>query len=266
MARFENFWDLIFTYGEILPGNFLKKANVKVKHAFYDRAIKKGTKKSLEKVERMENIGGGCRLIYLINGLKIKCKEEDDAVIDTLCGGDNVRIFDNIQGIIFDLGAHIGGFCLNAALYPNVKHVYAFEPGKESYNLLVENIKLNSLESIITPVNKAIWSHSKGIYFKKTGVSATYQANEQGEEKIETATLKEAMQGITLVDILKIDVEGSEYEIFKTLGDDFKKIKVIIGEYHCDRKEGNYFNLLKFLKPYYRNIKHFSPSSFLALN
>ncbi len=54
--------------------------------------------------------------------------------------------------IIVDMFAGIGYFSLGIAKYANPKKIYAIEINPVSFNYLEENIKLNKLTSIITPI------------------------------------------------------------------------------------------------------------------
>ena len=59
--------------------------------------------------------------------------------------------------IIFDIGAHIGTFSVPFAKKIGERgHVYAFEALKDNYRVLKKNIKLNRLESLITPFWAAV--------------------------------------------------------------------------------------------------------------
>ena len=50
---------------------------------------------------------------------------------------------------IFDIGACVGLYSLNIANMSKDSKVYAFEPVKESFDIMEENIELNSIENII---------------------------------------------------------------------------------------------------------------------
>ncbi len=124
----------------------------------------------------------------------------------------------------FDIGANVGCFSLVASLcvQENGK-VYAFEPVKEVYNRLNENIELNRLNNILT-INKAV--------YEKNTLLKLYLAS---QENLGMTSIKEhdAMSGNTLeveavsldsfvisneinrVDFIKIDIEGSELNALK---------------------------------------------------
>ena len=55
--------------------------------------------------------------------------------------------------IIVDMFAGIGYFSLPIAEHANPKKIYSIELNPDAYHFLVENIKLNDFEDIITPIN-----------------------------------------------------------------------------------------------------------------
>ena len=67
-----------------------------------------------------------------------------------ICMGKEIK-----GNIVIDLGAHIGVFSVYAALY-GAEKVYAYEPLKENYDLLVKNIAVNNLQDKIIPIQKAV--------------------------------------------------------------------------------------------------------------
>ena len=51
--------------------------------------------------------------------------------------------------VVLDIGAHIGLFTLFASQFCTNGKIYCFEPIKENFELLQENIKMNNLENVI---------------------------------------------------------------------------------------------------------------------
>lgn len=139
--------------------------------------------------------------------------------------------------IVVDIGAYIGVTPLFFARHKGAK-IYAIEPHPDSYKSLLENVRGTS----IVCINNAIADYEGVQYIfqsnKSIGMSVISPRDLKGYDKIPvtTITLKHLFKslGITHVDLLKIDVEGCEYEIF--LSDEFKDvvpvIDYIIGEAH----------------------------------
>lgn len=104
---------------------------------------------------------------------------------------------------VLDLGCNVGAFSL--WIYPMCEKLWA----------------VDSEQKYLDEFNKTIKANEYDIQIYKDRV----------------LDLRDFMQGhaIRNVDILKIDVEGDEYEIFEK--DDFPKVKTIVGEYHRESPE-----------------------------
>jgi len=147
------------------------------------------------------------------------------------------------EPIIFDIGAHIG----LATLYFKMKHpdskVFAFEPNPNIFPILEENIICNDLKNVAL-FNLGV-ANSEGIqdfYIDSSGndcfSTGSYIPNAwNGKQKtlnIKVKTEKLSKYISQSIDILKIDVEGSENEIIRDLCEQKKLqlIKNIIIEFH----------------------------------
>jgi len=141
------------------------------------------------------------------------------------------------QLTIVDIGAYEGEFgyyCYNFA-----RKIYSIEPDPRPYKILQKHIKDYELDKMqCFPI--AISGKSGKRMFNPSGYGgSTLLGPDGGGEgiiEVDSLTLKDFFEenNIHHVDILKIDAESSEYEIFKT--PDFKnvaeRIVTIIGESH----------------------------------
>ena len=160
------------------------------------------------------------------------------------------------KAVVFDIGAHIGAF--SVFISPKAEKVFSFEPVKENYNLLLQNIKLNNLENKVFPFNSAVSSRKETkkffLHSTNTGANSFYQRTGKGMLKsveVQTTTLKEVFERnkIEKCDLMKIDIEGEEYDLLFNLSDElFKKIKFIVMECHRFKKEFNPEKLIGFLE------------------
>lgn len=151
---------------------------------------------------------------------------------------------------IIDIGAHAGFFALYAAQYCNAGHIFCFEPVSDNFDLLAENIRINKLTNV-TCCNNAVSNQDKivRIYLNSTD-QAAHSIYGIGKEYIESAatTLNDIINvnGIKVVNFLKLDCEGSEYDILQaTSNEHMEKIQKICLEYHILKDDYEPLNLLK---------------------
>jgi FkbM family methyltransferase len=134
------------------------------------------------------------------------------------------RFVDEIQDgfSILDIGAKTGCFSLAAKYYPNTKW-HSFEPDPFSHSILQKNIELNKIENV-TLYTEAL-SNKVGTSFlnifpehrglNTIGDNPTRFAKDQSiQYKVEVNTIDNLFLE-TKIDLIKIDTEGSEYDILQ---------------------------------------------------
>jgi len=134
-------------------------------------------------------------------------------------------------GVVVDLGSNIGDF---AHLVSDYAPVIAYEPEPNNWRQLMLNIETNKnvVKHPITAINKGVGA--KGTFYIENH-SGHSQVGELGQE-CECVDLNEALKDIEVVDLLKFDIEGSEYDLFEqATPQTLKKIKRIVGELHSWR-------------------------------
>ncbi len=180
--------------------------------------------------------------------------------------------------IFFDVGAHTGETISSFGKNLNLKYIYSFEASPISYNILIKNLK--KIQSV-TPYsqiyieNLAVGSSNKKIkikhfiesssstlkkininsnYFKKKKklISSLNNLNYYKEIDVNQVSLDQYIieKNIKKIDFLKIDTEGSEYEIILGAVKSIKKIKLILFEHHFDDmilKEYKFSDINNFL-------------------
>jgi FkbM family methyltransferase len=162
--------------------------------------------------------------------------------------------------VIFDIGANIGVFTAYAATRFPLATIYAFEPFYETYCKLVQN---TSKFENVKVYNVAITGTTgKRLLSSGQDSTAVCVITELGNaivnlHECESLTLKDICKSekIQYIDFLKIDCEGSEYEI---LSGDIETVGVVSGEYHeyNGNNKSDLFEIL-FKKEFY--IKKISP-------
>lgn len=169
--------------------------------------------------------------------------------------------------LVVDIGANIGVFALYAAYRASKGEVLAFEPFPANADFLRQNISESKLTNV-TASQKAVAAtgETRQLTVSEEWIKHSLQNDMRGSTtasviNIECVTLDDVMRGREVCDLLKIDCEGSEYEIFyaaspQTIG----KIRRIAGEYHeIDSNEKNGAYLVKFLEKNNFEIDVFSP-------
>jgi FkbM family methyltransferase len=148
--------------------------------------------------------------------------------------------------IILDLGANLGIISiLLSKKFPFTK-IYSFEASPINFQNFVKNIEDNNCTNI-TPFNLAVWSTTDDTIEIPTsptnsGGSSIYYKPEFFDQypvsKVKTISLEDILSQNNIEDckLLKIDVEGAEYEIFKSFPEEKLNIIKNIGiEFHrCD--------------------------------
>lgn len=156
--------------------------------------------------------------------------------------------------IVVDVGAHVGTFAIYAALKAKSGRVYAYEPVVDNFKLLTRNISLNKLKNII-PHNFAVSNRQgkKKIHLDDSSATASaFAGKNQKFCLVKTVRLRDIFDNNNLrkIDFLKIDCEGSEYDILLNTPQKYlKKINKISMEYHeASFIPSNRNNLKKFFK------------------
>lgn len=123
---------------------------------------------------------------------------------------------------VVDLGANIGYYTLLAASRVGSQgKVFAIEPLPENYAMLTRNIQVNHLESIVEASNMAISNFEGSATFflgeaDNLGTLMDYSKINGADSdsiQVQTTTLDKFMDGCK-VDYLRMDIEGSECEVF----------------------------------------------------
>ena len=140
---------------------------------------------------------------------------------------------------IIDLGANVGFASVYFAnKFPDAK-ILAIEPDDSNYQAAIKN--LNAYKNV-SLIKGAVWNKSENINLIDSGHGeAAYMVKPgEGENMIRAYTIPEIFKILNVgeVDILKIDIEGSEKEIFEDGDAWINKAKIIIVETHDRYKPG----------------------------
>lgn len=136
---------------------------------------------------------------------------------------------------IVDAGANVGMSSVYFALrYPSAS-VIAIEPEPSNFEVLRKNAKLFSR---IVPINAALWSHEGVVKIQDGGgghwgmrVADSIASSDANIKSITVETLLQQFS-IDHIDLLKVDVEGAECEIFEDSSRWISHVNVICAELH----------------------------------
>lgn len=128
-----------------------------------------------------------------------------------------------------DIGTNIGYYTIIAGkkIGPRGK-VFAYEPNRDSFNLLKQNIEINNFCNV-TPVNIAL-SDSLGkrvLYFGDNKCTHSFADNRKTgkNEIVATDTLDNSLKkyGSPKIDVLKMDIEGAEILALEGMAETIKR-------------------------------------------
>jgi FkbM family methyltransferase len=156
--------------------------------------------------------------------------------------------------VIIDCGSNIGLAAIYFAnKYPNAK-IYSIEPEGSNFEMLKKNTEKYPN---ITPIHAAIWNKSGRLQIGDSGqgnwgfYTKEFTEGQTGDTTLgfaDAISLNDIVEkfNITKIDLLKVDIEGAEKELFQ---DNYEKwlamTKVLVIELHDHMKDGtskSFFN------------------------
>lgn len=163
----------------------------------------------------------------------------------------NVPLDGQVKTII-DCGANIGLASLYfISKFPNAE-IIAIEPEENNYQLLKHN--LESYENVRC-LNKGVWSTSTNLEVINANhgnhAFMVKESSISSERSIEAVSIDDILNEFQLseIDILKIDIEGSEEQVFLSDPTWLKKVRMIFCEIHENIKPGLTVKIKSLLEP-----------------
>jgi FkbM family methyltransferase len=168
----------------------------------------------------------------------------DRAIFDTVVNGEYGAL--DFRGkTVIDIGAHIGAFSIMAALH-GARRVLAFEAGAANFRLLQTNC--SGLPHVRCE-HAAVWSGGdleRPLLWRPCSQSgntgggtvlpcpniAGFEIASGGAEEVGRVAFDDIVASVGIVDLLKIDAEGSEYPILLN-SEKLHCVAEIVGEYHA---------------------------------
>ena len=159
--------------------------------------------------------------------------------------------------LILDAGANIGLFTLLAARESQSSRIIALEPFPSTFRRLVENVNNNQMADRVTCLNIALGDSTELRCMDLIPqFSQRRHLDRQGAERktefvsVPTTTLARVLedQHISALDLLKLDIEGNEYEVlYSSPIEILQSIRRIALEYHAEIEQNTPEELIAFL-------------------
>lgn len=144
--------------------------------------------------------------------------------------------------LIIDGGANIGASTLWFAKKFPAAQIIAVEPEESNFKILLKNCGMLPNVKLI---KAALWNKNTELKIKNTGLGkwgfAVEEAAPNDKKKITAVTLDKILadSGLEEISILKLDIEGSEKELFSTdYANWLGKTKILIIELHEQLRPG----------------------------
>ena len=146
--------------------------------------------------------------------------------------GDRLYDFrsDEPAPVILDCGAHVGLASLYFKDRFPAARIRAFEADPELADICRANLATFGAADVVVE-EKAVWVHDHGVNFDTTHDDSGHVSNGNGTN-VRSVRLK-AVLDEGPVDLLKLDVEGAEFEILKDCEDALRSVSHLIAEVHA---------------------------------
>jgi FkbM family methyltransferase len=153
---------------------------------------------------------------------------------------------------VVDIGGYIGDFALFAVADLKASKVITCEPSPDNCAIARKNIAGNQLHDRVSLVEKAVTKDGAPLMLDVDS-EAQYRVSAFGTAKtaripIPSTTLPDVIADFNLtdIDLLKVDCEGGEYDIFESLPDHyFAGIHNIVFEFHSIEGYGPRLTVVK---------------------
>lgn len=130
--------------------------------------------------------------------------------------------------VIIDCGANIGLSILYfKKMFPEAE-VIGFEPDPDVYRALQQNV---SGFSGVHCHEKAVWVHDRGIYLERDFADGAH-VTEKSEHFISSIRLRDELGKHERIDLLKMDIEGAEFELLEDCKGSLQHVERLFIEIH----------------------------------
>ena len=173
-----------------------------------------------------------------VKDVKAKVREDtsDEFVVNEVIRGNEYRKLKlQPSDVVLDFGLNIGMFTIQT-FKRGVKEVHSFEPDLENFNLATDNCKLNNTDSSVQLNNAAVVGNNDttrnfSINTKKNkGAHSLVAKRGRDTITVNAENINDIMKRVNPT-VIKMDIEGGEYEVLPAIKD-WSNIRELIMEYH----------------------------------
>jgi FkbM family methyltransferase len=184
----------------------------------------------------------------------------DEYIVKEVLGSEYNKLDVGESDVVVDIGSHIGVFACSMARL--VKKVYTYEADPENFKLSLENFQLNMVNDKITPYNLAVvsdWQLTRKLYINDGNWKDGHTLLEvRGRPTIDVGTI--SIQNLIALHptIIKMDIEGGEYECIKNI-QTFGTTEQLIFEFHHKMLKDSethekYNEILKIVRKHFKTV------------
>jgi FkbM family methyltransferase len=156
------------------------------------------------------------------------------------------------KGIVLDIGSYQGALPIYLRkIKNNKKRIICFEPIRENYLVLEENLKLNKIDDAEI-IKKGVWNKSEKVKFDSQG--ETSSISKEGKVLLEVTDLDSELKKLNIspkeISLIKMDIEGAEIEALEGMKGILKKGSpfLAIASYHWRDDKQTYKKVEEILK------------------
>lgn len=146
---------------------------------------------------------------------------------------------------IIDLGANIGLATLYfAAKFPHSR-ILSVEPEPSNFGMLVRNSRQLANEGRCVPLQAAVWHEDSSLDLLNPAddhYAFVFGEKRGGAVRAMSMTSILESSGFETVDLLKVDVEGAEVELFRGCLDWLPRVRALAVEFHGDARNRSHFD------------------------
>jgi FkbM family methyltransferase len=172
-----------------------------------------------------------------------------------------IKKFLPVGGVFIDVGANVGYFSIIGAnaVGPNGR-VYAFEPMEEICRILSTNLSLNGLSNVEVK-NLACFSSAGEMVMERdedSGKSHLSPVKVENAKVVTLTTLDDFARDACLkrIDFIKVDAEGSDFEVLKGARWTIEKFRpaILVELDHLSLFGGSRSEVLKYFEDYHYQV------------